>query len=108
MACPEGARYSTDMFMEAMETMSLWEALACPYGTSLGMAVVGTIVYSAFALNIFVRTGSVIIPTILVLILGGAIVGQMVGVISTFVGILVLVVAPLTVSALIFLLDQRA
>jgi len=108
MACPSGARYGTEMFQDAMANLDLWEALACPYGTPLGMTVVGTMLYSAIALNIFIRTGSVIIPTILVFILGGTIIGQMVGVVSTFASLLVLIVAPLTVAALIFLLDRSA
>jgi len=108
MSCPDGARYSTEMFQTAMENLELWEPFTCTYGTALGMAVLGTILYSGFALNIFVRTGSPVIPTILVLILGGTVIGQMVGVVSTFAGLLVLVVAPLTISAFIFVLDQRA
>lgn len=108
MSCPDGARYSTEAFQDAMASLELWEAMSCTYGTALGMNVVGTLIYGAFALNIFIRTGSTIIPFILVLILGGAVIGQMVGVVSTFAGLLVLVVAPLTITALIFLLDQRA
>lgn len=108
MACPDGARFTGEMFQTAMENFDLWEAMVCPYGTALGMGVVGTMLYSAFALNIFIRTGSVIIPFVLVMILGGTIIGQMVGVVSAFAGLIVLVVAPLVVSALIFVLDRQA
>lgn len=106
MPCPDG-RYTTDAFNTAMETFDLWEAFVCPYGGPLGTFVVGTFLYSATALNIFIRTGSWIMPLILVLILGGTVLAQTVGIISTFAGLIVLIVPPLVISGLVFLLDVR-
>lgn len=108
MACPDGARYAGDAFITAMENLDLWEALFCPYATPLGELAVGSIVYAGFALNIFIRTGSVIVPFILVLLLGGTILAQVYAVISAFAALIILIAAPLVVSALVFLLDRRA
>jgi hypothetical protein len=99
---------SSGAFQTAMENLALWDAFVCPYAAPLGLVVVGTLIYSAFALNIFVRTESLIIPFVLVLLLGGTVLGQMVGVVGTFAAVIILVVAPLVVSALIFLLDTKA
>lgn len=107
MACPTGARYTSDLFQTAMDNFDLWEAGFCAYGTPLGELVVGTVVYAGIGLNIFIRTGSPIIPFVLFLILGGTILGQTLGVIGTFMGMIVLVVAPVVVTTLIMLLDRR-
>lgn len=106
MACPTGARYAADAFQTAMENLDLWEAGFCAYGTPLGELVVGTLVYSAVGLNIFIRTGSLIIPFVLMLLLGGTIFAQMLAIISTFGALVILVVAPLLVTAFAFMLDR--
>lgn len=107
MACPSAARYSTDAFIAAMETLDLWEAMYCPYGTALGELAVGSIIYSGFALNIYIRTGSVMIPFVLVLILGGTVLAQVYAIISVFAGLVVLIGAPLVISGIVFLIDRR-
>lgn len=107
MACPDG-RFTADMFNTAMQNFDLWDAFFCGYAGPLGQLVVGTFLYSAIGLNIFIRTGSLIIPFVLVLLLGATVLAQMVAIISTFAGLVILVVAPLVVSALVFLLDARA
>ena len=106
MPCPTG-RFGPELFQEAMQSLNLWEAMFCSYGAPLGELIVGTVLYSAVAINIFARTGSLIIPFILALILGGTILAQMYAVISAFVGIIVLIVAPMVVSAIIFMIDRR-
>lgn len=107
MACPTDGRYNADLFQQAMEDFDLWEAMFCVYGGPMGELVVGTIVYSAFALAIFVRTGSLIIPFVMLLVLGGTVLSQMLGVIGSFAGLIILVVAPLVVTALIVAVDRR-
>lgn len=107
MACPDGARFSTDAFQTAMENFELWDALYCPYATALGELAVGSIVYAGFALNIYIRTGSIMIPFILVLILGGTVLAQVYAVISVFAGLIILIGAPLVVSGIVFLVDRR-
>lgn len=106
MACPDAARYTADSFQAAIENMSLWDAAFCPYATPLGELAVGSIVYSAFALNIFIRTGSMMIPFILVLILGGTILAQVYAVIGTIAGAVILISAPLIISGIVFLIDR--
>lgn len=107
MPCPSGDRYTAEMFQTAMNDFDLWEAMFCIFATSMGEAVVGTLVYSAFGLAIFARTGSLIIPFVLLLILGGTILSQMLGIIGSFAGLIILVVAPLLVTGLIVMVDRR-
>lgn len=107
MACPKGGRFTSEMFQTAMENFDLWEGLYCMYGTPMGELLVGTLVYSAFGLNIFLRTGSLIIPFVLLMILGGTILSQMLGIIGAFAGLIILIVAPLVLTGLVFMLDRR-
>lgn len=106
MACPSGTRYTSDLFQTAMENLDLWEAGFCAYGTPMGELVVGTVLYSAIGLNIFIRTGSLIIPFVLMLILGGTVFAQMLAVINTLAGLVILVVAPIILTAVVFMLDR--
>lgn len=105
MPCPTGPRFDT--FFDALAEFNLWEAFFCSYGTPLGELVVGTVVYGAFSLGIFVTTGSIMIPFLLFLILGGTVIGQMLAIISDFVALLILFSAPIVVTALIFMVDRR-
>lgn len=106
MPCPSG-RFTADAFRTAMENFELWKAAFCPYGAPLGELVVGTLIYGAFALQLFIRTGSVILPFILMMILGATVLGQMLGVIGAFAGIVILVVPPLIATAMVYLMDSR-
>lgn len=106
MACPDG-RFTTELFNEAMQNFELWEAFTCAYGAPLGELVVGTIFYSAVALNIFIRTGSMIMPFVLVMLVGGTVLAQMMAIISSFAALIVLIVGPLVVTALVFVLDRQ-
>lgn len=106
MACPSG-RFSAELFNEAMSNFELWDAVICPFAGPTSMLLVGTVIYSGIGLNIFLRQGSVIIPFVLALILGGTVVGQTIGVISSFVAMIILIVPPLIISLLIFTVDRR-
>ena len=106
MACPSG-RFSAELFNEAMSNFELWDAVICPFAGPTSMLLVGTVIYSGIGLNIFLRLGSVIIPFVLALILGGTVVGQTIGVISSFVAMIILIVPPLIISLLIFTVDRR-
>lgn len=107
MACPSGSRFTAEMFQTAFENFELWDAMFCGYAGPLGEVLVGTIIYSAFALNIFLRTDSVMIPFVLAMILGGTILAQMFAIINAFVGLIILIAAPLVISALVFSVDRR-
>lgn len=106
MACPSG-RFSAELFDAAMSNFELWDAVICPFAGPTSMLLVGTVIYSGIGLNIFLRQDSVIIPFVLALILGGTVVGQTIGVISSFVAMIILIVPPLIISLLIFTVDRR-
>ncbi len=107
MACPEGTRFTGEMFRTAMEDFDLWEAIFCAYGTPLTELAVGTIVYAAFAMNIWIRTNSTIIPFVLTMIYGGTVLGQMFGVINAFATVIILIVAPAIITLFVLLLSSR-
>lgn len=106
MACPDGSRYQN--FSAAMAELDLWEALYCPYGVAAGELVVGAMFYSAVGLAIYIRTGSAIVPFVLLLILGSTVTAQMLSVISGFAALLILLAAPLTLTIIAWKLDRRA
>lgn len=70
------------------------KAPTCTYANSTGWLVMGLLVYGAIALSIYVRTNSLIIPTVLTFLLGGAILGQVAGIASPVVVILLITVPP--------------
>lgn len=107
MACPVDGRFTADLFQTAMKNLDLWEAFFCAYGSPMGEIVVGSILYAGIGLNIFIRTGSALIPFVLMLLLGGTILAQMFAVISSIAGIIILVVAPLIVTGIVFAMDRR-
>lgn len=49
------------------------KAFACTYASVAGLAVVGLFVYGAVSLSIYIRTGSTLIPMVLLLLTGGAV-----------------------------------
>lgn len=106
MSCPTG-RFSADLFNTAIQNFDLWRAGFCAYGAPLGELVVGSVVYAAFGLNIFIRTGSLIIPFVLALILGGTIFAQTFAIVNQIAGMVILIVAPVAVSTIVFMLDRR-
>ena len=106
MPCPVNGRFTTQLFQQAMNNLDLWQAAYCSFAAPLGELVVGSIIYGGFSLNIFIRTGSLILPLILALIFGGTVLGQTFGIINSIVGILVLVVAPLLITAIIYMVDR--
>lgn len=89
-----------------MQTMDLWQAIYCMYGTPVGEAIVGTLFYGAVSLGIFIRTGSLGIPAVLFIILGSTILAQMLTVITPFVGLVVLLSAPVAATAIVWGLDR--
>ncbi len=49
------------------------KAVTCTYANAAGYLVTGFLVYSAVSLSIYIRTGSVVIPFVLLLTTGGAV-----------------------------------
>jgi len=107
MPCPVDGRFTAALFKEAVRNFDLWQAGFCAYGAPLGELVVGTIFYTAVSINIFLRTGSLIIPFVLFMILGGIVGGQMLGVINTVAGLIILMSAPVVVTAIVVMLSRR-
>lgn len=71
------------------------EALACPYINSMGLVVFGTLMYGAVATSIYIRTGNVAIPTILLFLTGGVVLQQVAGPGVGIATLLVLLTVPL-------------
>lgn len=104
MTCPDGARF--DGFGDALSSLDIWEAGFCMYATPMGPEVVASLVYSAVMLGMFLRTQSVAIPAILFIILGGTMLANMFAVIAPIVAFIVLVSAPIALTALIWTTDR--
>jgi hypothetical protein len=68
------------------------KALTCTYANSVGFLVMGLLVYGSISLSIYIRTGSVIIPFVLLLLTGGVVMEQVAGVAVAIATIVVLVV----------------
>lgn len=67
------------------------KAVACTYGNSAPIAVVGLLVYGGITLSIFLRTGDIRIPVVLTLLTGGAILPQVAAPGVAIVGIALLI-----------------
>lgn len=67
------------------------KAFTCTYASAAGFLVTGLLVYGAISLSIYIRTGSVAIPAILVLLTGGVVVVQLAAPAVAVATILVLV-----------------
>lgn len=55
------------------------KAVSCTYVNASSLLVVGMLVYGGIGLSIYIRTGSMRIPAVLLLLTGGAIVPQIAG-----------------------------
>lgn len=66
------------------------KALTCTYANAAGLLVAGTMVYGGVSLSIYIRTGSVIIPFVLLLTVGGAVLTQVAGVATAMATLLLL------------------
>lgn len=52
------------------------KAFSCTYFNAAGMLVTGLLVYSGVAMSIYIRTDSVLIPFVLTMVTGGAVLAQ--------------------------------
>jgi len=106
MTCPSGGLFRASQFTNAMQNLDLWQAGYCMYATPMSELVVGTVVDGAVSLGIFISTGSLVIPAVLYIILGSTITFQMLSIISPLIGFLVLLVAPIAATALVYNVDR--
>lgn len=68
------------------------KAFTCTYADTIGLLVTGLFVFGAVGLATYIRTDSVVIPTVLVLVAGGAILPLVAGPGTGFALLLVLVI----------------
>jgi len=69
-----GAYCDTSMAgIDYVRDFAFLKAIACTYASIAGLAVVGLFVYGAVSLSIYIRTGSTLIPMVLLLLTGGAV-----------------------------------
>lgn len=104
MACPDGSKFNG--FEAAFNNLDIWKAVFCMYATPMGETVVGTLFYGCVSLAIFIKTGSIAIPSLLFIILGGTILSQMLAVVTPFVALIVLLAAPIAATALVWGVDR--
>lgn len=82
------------------------KAPVCAYANSLGLLVFGMFVYGGILSSIYIRTGSLIIPMILLLLTGGVVLTQVPAVASPVL-VLVILGVPAGLTALVYYLYSR-
>lgn len=63
--------------VEYLTNFEFIKALTCSYADAMGFLAFALVVYGAIALSIYIRTDSITIPVVLLLVLGGAIMPQL-------------------------------
>lgn len=66
------------------------KAFTCTYANTTGLLTTGLMVYGAIALYIYIRTDSIIIPFVLILLTGGAVLAQVASIASAIVVLILL------------------
>jgi hypothetical protein len=66
------------------------KAFSCTYASAMGFLVIGLMVYGAISLSIYIQTDSVVIPFVLLLLTGGAVMTQVASVATAIATILLL------------------
>lgn len=74
----------------------------CTYADSAGVLVVGALVYGAISMRIYIRTGSFVIPFVLLLTTGGAVMTQVAPIGTGIAMLLLLTVAAGTITFLYY------
>jgi len=82
------------------------KAFPCVFADAIGWLVMGLMVYGAISLSLYIRTESLLIPAVLLLVVGGAVLGQMAAIASPF-AVLVLVGVPGGLVALAYYIYSR-
>jgi len=78
------------------------KAIACTYGNTAGIAIVGLLVYGGISGSIFLRTGDIRIPVILTLLTGGAILPQVAAPGVAVIGIAILLTGAAGITLLYY------
>lgn len=77
-------------YTQALQEFAFGDALVCPFWDQIGQLATGLLVWGAIASAIYVKTGSVMIPYVLLLLLGGAVVSQIASIGVTMASIIIL------------------
>lgn len=83
--CPNGG----DM-VEYFRDFQFVKGIVCQYADPMGLLVIGLIMWGGIGLSLYMRTGSALIPFVVTLAIGGAVLSQMASIGVAFVTILVL------------------
>lgn len=78
------------------------KAISCTYANAAGLLVTGLMVYGAISLAIYIRTDSVTIPAVLVLLTGGAVLSQVAAPAMAVATVLVLTTGAGTITILYY------
>lgn len=92
MAAPADVCDPAIGFGEYLADFQFIKAMTCTYANAAGFLVTGLLVYGGISLGIYIRTGSVLIPFVLVLTTGGAVLAQIASVGVTIATIILLTV----------------
>lgn len=63
-------------FVDYLTNFEFWKAVTCPYANSVGFLTLGLFVYGSISVPIYLTTGTIIIPAVLLLLVGGAVLAQ--------------------------------
>lgn len=77
-------------FRDRLLDWSFFEAFVCQYADPMGFLTVGMLFYGGILLSIFITTRSIVLPGVLLMATGGAIVAQLAAPAMPFVVLLVL------------------
>lgn len=91
---------------EYLSNFEFIKAFTCPYAEPVGFAVVAMLVFGAISMAIYIRTDSVLIPFVLILLAGGAILPMVASPVVT-IAIIVLLVTGAGVIAWVYHRNSR-
>lgn len=60
-------------YLNALQNEAFRDAMICLYVDNLGSTLAGLMIYGAVSLYLYIRTGSVIVPFVLVVLVGAAV-----------------------------------
>lgn len=89
-------------FADYMTNFQFVEGVTCVYADVTGFLVLGLIVYTGVAGVSYIRTGSMVMPFILMLLIGGAVISQMASISLAYVVVLMLLIPAGLVAYLYF------
>lgn len=93
-------------FLDYITNFQFWKAVTCPYANSVGFLTLGLFVYGSISIPIYLTTGSIIVPAVLLLLVGGAVMSQ-VAAPATTIAVLVLLGAGAGSLGALYLKYQR-